>query len=110
MDARIQQPYQESGMQTEFGKSAQEISAHFRKLEAEYHGVALGGFRLLEAFDPETAWLALEACDDRSVAAMWLAERAGALSGERPWDCLARGNARQVRQVLKAISHGVPPP
>jgi hypothetical protein len=96
-------------MHTELMKAAHDISVKLQRLEVEYQGMALGAFLVLENLDPDTAKLALDAHEDRAMAALWFMDRVGSLCGERPWDYLARGDVERVRWVLNAIIYGIPP-
>lgn len=95
-------------MLSELSREASRISRRFNELEIEYRGEALAGFRMLERLDPETADLAVNAMDNRTVAALWLADHVGPLCSERPWDYIARGEGGEVRRVLKAAAQGLP--
>lgn len=60
-----------------------------------------------EALDPELAKRTIEALDDRSKAAMWLATRHPCFRGNVPYQVIACGQRQDVLDVLGRIEHGI---
>lgn len=61
----------------------------------------------LETLDPEITKRTIEALDDRSKAAMWLATRHPCFRGRVPYQVIACGQRQDVLDVLGRIEHGV---
>lgn len=60
----------------------------------------------LEALDPEMAKRTIEALNDRSKAALWLATRHPCFHGHVPYQVIASGQRQDVLDVLGRIGHG----
>ena len=95
-------------MDNKFQSVARDVNSRFQALEAQYRGMALGAFQILEKYDSETARLAVEAHGEWEQAVLWFTDHIGSLSGKTPWECLAAGDDGQVRWVLNAIIYGIP--
>jgi hypothetical protein len=62
----------------------------------------------LEALDPEVAKEAVEVFGDRAQAARWLASRPLSLARRSPYEELARGQRKEILNVLGRFLHGIP--
>jgi hypothetical protein len=60
----------------------------------------------LEDIDPEVAKRTIEALNDRSKAALWLATRHPCFRGHVPYQVIACGQRQDVLDVLGRIEHG----
>jgi hypothetical protein len=59
-----------------------------------------------ETLDPEMAKRTIEALNDRSKAALWLATRHPCFRGHIPYQLIASGQRQDVLDVLGRIEHG----
>lgn len=92
----------------DFPEEARKIVTRLRRLEKEYQRMALDAFSLLERGDRETARLAMETFDNRDDTAAWFAVRVQSLNNKMPWECMAEGDAENVRRILNCIIYGIP--
>ena len=93
---------------TDVVDEARMIVTRLRRLEKKYQRMALDAFSLLERGDRETAKLAIETFDNRDDAAAWFASRVQSLDNKLPWECMAEGDAENVRRILNCIIYGIP--